>query len=125
MESPAQRDHLSTLFLEVGGPIVHQVAAALEQVGARVACFRLIPHHVRQCRVDDLAWMVRPLGSPVPERRPEAGRPPQKSLIWHATGQVRLRSQVACHVSELALVQVVFVTHAVKNVMNNRSVKFL
>ena len=42
--SPAEWDHLSARSLEVVRPVVHQVPAALEQVGARIGCLDLVAH---------------------------------------------------------------------------------
>ena len=48
--------------------------SALEQVRAPIGGLDLVPDHVRQRRLDDLPGMVRLLGGPVPERRPEPMR---------------------------------------------------
>ena len=46
----------------------------LEQVRPRISRLGLVPDHMRKCRLDDFAWVVRLLGRPVPEARPEAVR---------------------------------------------------
>ena len=59
---------------QVARPVVHQDTPPLEQVRARVGRLDLVPDHMRQGRLDHLAWMVRLLGRPVPETRTEPVR---------------------------------------------------
>ena len=70
-----KRDHLPACCVEIGRPIDHQMAPALEQVRPGVDRLDLIPDDMGQRRLDDLARMVRLLGRPVPERRAEPVRP--------------------------------------------------
>ena len=56
---------------EIGRPVVHQ-PPPLEQVRPRVGGLRLVLEHVGERGLDDFTRMIRLLGGPVPERRPEA-----------------------------------------------------
>ena len=60
---------------EVLRPVIHEPPPTLEQVGTGIGGFNLVLDHVRQRRLDDLPRVVGLLGSPVPERGPEAVRP--------------------------------------------------
>ncbi len=59
---------------DIGCPVVHQQAPTFEQVGARVGRLGLVPHHVRQRRLDHLPRVVCPFRGPVPEAGPESVR---------------------------------------------------
>ena len=48
------------LAADIGCPVVHQQAPTFEQVGARVGRLGLVPHHVRQRRLDHLPRVVCP-----------------------------------------------------------------
>ena len=52
---------------EVGPPVVHEPASALEQVRAHVRRLDLVLDHMGQRSLDDLARMIRLLGRPVPK----------------------------------------------------------
>ena len=70
---------LSGLPAEVGRPVVHEPASALEQVRAPIGCLDPVLDHMCEGRFDDLARMIRLLGRPVPETGPETvwnGRDP-------------------------------------------------
>ncbi len=47
---------------EVAGPLLHQGAAALEQVGAAVGGLDAVVVGVRQCELATLAWRLGSLG---------------------------------------------------------------
>ena len=74
---------------KVRGPIVHEPPPPLEQVRPRVRRFDLVLDDMRQRRLDDLPRMVRLLGGPVPERRPEAVRHGCDSMVLEHLGQRR------------------------------------
>ena len=59
---------------QVPGPVVHDDAVPLKQVGAGIGLLHPVPDHMRQDRLDHLPGMVRLFGRPVPEPRPEAVR---------------------------------------------------
>ena len=52
---------------KVGGPIVHEPSAPLEQVRPRVGRLGLVADHVRQRRLDHLLRVVGLLGCPIAE----------------------------------------------------------
>ena len=56
---------------KVDFPIVHEAPPPLEQVRPCARRLDLVADNVGEHRLDDLAWMVRLLGRPVPERRPK------------------------------------------------------
>ncbi len=59
---------------QVVSPVVHEPAAALEEVRAPIRRLDLVTDHVREGCLDDVARMIRLLGRPIAERRPEAVR---------------------------------------------------
>ena len=61
---------LAAPLAQIVGPVVHQEAAAREQVGPRVGRLDRVSHLVGQRRLDDLARVVGLLGRPVPEAGP-------------------------------------------------------
>ena len=58
--------------LDGRGPVVHQAAAAFEQVRPRERRFCPVGHRVRLRRFDDFAPVINLVGRPVPKARPEA-----------------------------------------------------
>ena len=56
---------------DVGGPVVHQLPPPLEQVRPRVGRLYPVLDDMGQRGLDHIARVVRLLGCPVPERRPE------------------------------------------------------
>ena len=69
--TPTSCHHVPAFPTEIGRPVVHQVAPALEQVRARVGRLDLVLDDMRQRRLNDLAWMIGLFGRPVAEGRPE------------------------------------------------------
>ena len=65
---------------EVLRPRLHQCAALLEEIAARVGGLGLVPDHVRQRRLHDRVRGVGPLRGVVPEARPESVRDRKDSL---------------------------------------------
>ena len=88
--SPAERDHLPALAVQVGRPVAHQPAAPLKQVRPRIGRLRLVPDHMRQCRLDDFTWVVRLLGCPVSEARAEAMRHGRDLVVLVADAETAL-----------------------------------
>lgn len=72
---------LSTLAVEVAGPVVHQLTAALEEVGSCIGSLCLVENVVRECGFDDLARMGGLFGGPITERRSEAVRHSRDSSL--------------------------------------------
>ena len=67
-----ERTTLAGPAVEVGCPIVHEPPPPFEQVRPRVGRLHLVLDHVGERGLDDFTWMIRFLGGPIPERRPEA-----------------------------------------------------
>ena len=75
-------------FGKVRLPVVHQPPPPLEQVRPCVGRFYLVLDHVSERRLDDLPRMVGLLGSPVPERGPEAWATAAIAWCWSICGIV-------------------------------------
>ena len=60
---------------------------ALEQIRAGVGRLNLVPDHMRQGRFDNLAWMIRLLGGPIPERRAETVRHGRNLMLFEEPAQ--------------------------------------
>ena len=71
-DPPGGRRHPRALAGKVGFPIVHEAPPPLEQVRPCVRRLDFVADDVDERRLDDLARLVRLLGRPVTERRPEA-----------------------------------------------------
>ena len=63
-------------------PVIHQPTPTLEQVGASVRGLDLVLHHMRQRCLDDLPGVIRLVGRPIPERRPEPVRHGRDLFCW-------------------------------------------
>ncbi len=61
--------------VQIGRPVVHQPAAAREQIRARVGRLRRVAHRMGERGFDHLTRRRRVLRRPVPEARPEPMRP--------------------------------------------------
>ena len=66
--------HLPALRVEVLHPVVHEWPPRVEQVAPRIRRFGLVAYDVRERSLHHRPRVIRPLGRPVPERRPEAMR---------------------------------------------------
>ena len=49
---------------QVGRPVVHQDTPWLKEVGTCIGGFDLVSDHMRQGRLDHLAWMIRRPNNP-------------------------------------------------------------
>ena len=65
--------HLPALRVEVLHPVAHEWPPRVEQVAPRIRRFGLLAY-VRERSLHHRPRVIRPLGRPVPERRPEAMR---------------------------------------------------
>ena len=74
---------------KAGFPIVHEAPPPLEQVQPRARRLDLVADDVGERRLDDLARMVRLLGRPVRERRPEAMDHGRDVAVLEDPGQLR------------------------------------
>ena len=88
---------LRSLAGQVGRPVVHQLPSALEQVRAPIGCLDPVLYHMRQGGLDDLAGMIRLLGRPVPETRPEPVRHSRDLELPEQFRQRRVREWLSVH----------------------------
>ena len=66
--------HLPALRVEVLHPVVHEWPPRVEQVAPCIRRFGLVAYDVGERSLHHRPRVIRPLGRPVPERRPEAMR---------------------------------------------------
>ena len=60
--------------MKQSGPRVHQVETLLQQIPAPIRRLDFVADGMRKRHLDNLARIVRPLGGPIAEGRPEAMR---------------------------------------------------
>ena len=89
--SGARRVAGSVLDVQIGRPIVHEPPPTLEQIRPGIGRFDLVRDHVRERGLDDLARVIRVLGRPVAETRPE---PMRYGNRLPSAGAANLRRQI-------------------------------
>ena len=63
--------HLAVCSTEVGGLLVHQVAATFKEITAGVGRLGGVLYRMGECGLDYFAGCARPFRGPVPKARPE------------------------------------------------------